>query len=278
MALKDLLVHIDSSPSCPARLDLAINLAQSHDAHLIGLYVIGLAPIHQFAEADLGPELIEAHDHYIRQAAEDAARMFASHTDRAGLAAEWRCVEGNVSDLVALNARYADFAILGQRNPERLDPGTAPELPGIIILDVGRPVLLVPHQGSFESVGKRVLVAWNASRGAARAVNDALPILQRADEVLILAVNPLSGITGHGDIPGADIALHLSRHGVNAEAQEIDVEKVSIGDMLLSRAADFEADLLVTGAFGRSRLRELVLGGVTRYLLGHMTIPVMMSR
>lgn len=278
MALKDLLVHIDSSPSCPARLDLAIDLAQSNDAHLTGIYVIGLAPIHQFAEADLGPELIEAHDHYIRQAAEDTARMFSEHVDRAGLVAEWRCVEGNVSDVVALNARYADFAILGQRNTERLDPGTAPELPGIIILDVGRPVLIVPHQGSFDAIGKRVLVAWNASRGAARAVNDALPILQGADEVLILAVNPLSGITGHGEIPGADIALHLSRHGVKAEAQEIDVEKGGIGDMLLSRAADFSADLLVTGAFGHSRLRELVLGGVTRYLLGHMTIPLLMSR
>ncbi|MEE8280356.1 MAG: universal stress protein [Alphaproteobacteria bacterium] len=278
MALKDLIVHVDSSPACPARLDLAVTLARENDAHLTGLYVIAPAPIHQYAEADLGPQLIEAHDRYMREAASEAERMFEQRLERSALKAEWRCVEGNVSDVVTLNARYADLAIVGQRDAERHDPGTAPELPEHVVLDVGRPVLILPHAGNFPTVGERVIVAWKANRGGARAVNDALPFLKKAKQVLVLAVDTRDGISGHGDVPGADISRHLARHGIEAEAAEVAAEDVSVGEMLLSRAADFAADLLVVGAFGRPRWRSLVLGGVTRHLLSHMTLPVLMSR
>ncbi|MFB3149869.1 MAG: universal stress protein [Alphaproteobacteria bacterium] len=278
MALKDVLVHIDNSPSCPARLDVAINLARENGAHLAGLYVIGLAPIHQYAEADLGPELIEAHDRYMREASKEAEQMFKQRIEGAGLDAEWRSVEGNVSETVALNARYADLAILGQRNVERLDPGTAPEMPEHTVLDVGRPVLVVPHGGEFPALGKRVIVAWKPNRGGARAVNDSLVFLKKAEKVLVLSVNPRGGISGGGDVPGADIARHLARHGIDAEVAQVTKEELSVGEMLLSRAAEFGADLLVMGAFGRSRWRSMILGGVTRNILGNMTIPVLISR
>ncbi|MCZ6482667.1 MAG: universal stress protein [Alphaproteobacteria bacterium] len=278
MALKDILVHIDNSPSCPARLDVAINLARENGAHLAGLYVIGLAPIHQYAEADLGPELIEAHDRYMREASKEAEQMFKQRIEGAGLDAEWRSVEGNVSETVALNARYADLAILGQRNVERLDPGTAPEMPEHTVLDVGRPVLLVPHSGEFPAIGKRVFVAWKANRGAARAVNDSLGFLKKAEKILILSVNPRGGISAAGDVPGDDIARHLARHGIDAEAAHVGKEELSVGEMLLSRAAEFGADLLVMGAFGHSRWRSMILGGVTRRILADMTLPVLISR
>ena len=112
---------------------------------------------------------------------------------------------------------------------------------------------------------------------ATRAVHDALPILVGARLVHVIAVNPSGGMAGHGDVPGADICLHLSRHGVNAVCEHIRSEDLKIGEMLLSRAADEDVDLLVMGAYGRSRLRELVMGGATRHLLGHMTVPVLMS-
>ena len=121
------------------------------------------------------------------------------------------------------------------------------------------------------------MVAWDASRLATRAVNDALPILRKASKVHLLAINPEGGREGHGDVPGADIGLHLARHGVKAEASSIHAEDLEAGDALLSRAADFGADLIVMGAYGHSRWRELVLGGVTRHLLNHMTAPVFMS-
>jgi nucleotide-binding universal stress UspA family protein len=278
MSYKDMLVQVDSSSSSTERLDVATRLARAFDAHLIGLYVAALAPIHQYAEADFGPDLVEAHDKYMREAADEAERKFRSGIEAASVKSEWRRMEGNLPELVLLNARYVDLVVLGQRDPERLDPGTSPELPEHVLLDVGRPVLVVPRAGTFPTVGERVLVAWTPSRGAVRAVNDALPLLQRAKQVKVLAINPEVGLGGHGEIPGADVALHLARHGVKAEASQVETADKRIGITLLAEAEKFGADLIVCGAFGRSRFRELVLGGVTRRLLSEAKIPVLFSR
>jgi len=144
-----------------------------------------------------------------------------------------------------------------------------------LALGVGRPVLIVPRYGTFETVGERVLVAWNGSREATRAVHDALPLLKLASSVTVLSIDPEHDT---GDrIPGADIALHLARHGVAAEGMSTVGLDISVGDLLLSRAADLGADLIVMGAYGHSRVRELVLGGATRHILQHMTVPVLMS-
>jgi nucleotide-binding universal stress UspA family protein len=120
-------------------------------------------------------------------------------------------------------------------------------------------------------------VAWDASREATRAVNDAIPLLASATTVTVLSVDPAIGRTEHGDVPGADIALHLARHGVNVRVEQTVSGGIGIGDLLLSRASDLGADLLVMGAYGHSRLRELVLGGATRTMLKSMTLPVFMS-
>lgn len=278
MSYKDMLVQVDSSSSSTERLEVATRLARTFDAHLIGLYVAALAPIHQYAEADFGPDLVEAHDKYMREAADEAERKFRSGIEAASVKSEWRRMEGNLPELVLLNARYVDLVVLGQRDPERLDPGTSPELPEHVILDVGRPVLIIPRTGKFPTVGERVIVAWTPSRGAVRAVNDALPLLQRAKQVKVLAINPEVGLGGHGEVPGSDIALHLARHGVNAEASQVTTADKRIGITLISEAEKFGADLIVCGAFGHSRFRELVLGGVTRRLLADTKIPVLFSR
>jgi nucleotide-binding universal stress UspA family protein len=144
-------------------------------------------------------------------------------------------------------------------------------------MGAGRPVLIVPYVGTFKTLGQRVLVAWNASREATRAVNDALPLLERASSVRVLSVNPRRGIAGHGPIAGADMSLHLARHGVRVEAAAVNTDDVRVDDMLLSQAADAGADLIVMGAYGHSRLGEYVLGGATRHLLRQITVPVFMS-
>ncbi|MFN4283987.1 MAG: universal stress protein [Alphaproteobacteria bacterium] len=278
MGYKDILVHLDSSPSCAARIDVAISFAKSFGARLTGLYVVGLAPMHQYAEADLGPELVEAHDKYMREASHEAEKLFVERTKGAGVTAEWRQVEGALPDLVMLHARFADLVIAGQRNPERLDPGTAPELPEQLVLDVGRPVIIVPHTGVFPTVGERALILWKTSRGAARAVNDALPLLTKAKEVCVLAINPEAGISGQGDNPAADVATHLSRHGIAATARSAKAERGSMGKTMRDIAVDFGADLIVMGAFGRARWREMILGGMTRNMLATMPVPILISR
>ncbi len=278
MGYKDILVHLDSSPACATRIDIGVQLARAFDAKLTGLYVVGLAPMHQYAEADLGPELVEAHDRYMRDAAREAERMFHDRSRSANISAEWRQVEGALPDLVLLHARFADLIIAGQRNTERLDPGTAPELPEHLILDAGRPVLIVPHTGAFPTVGERVAIAWKSNRGAARAVNDSLPFLKAAKEVCVIAINAEGGITGEGDNPAEDVVAHLSRHGISAQARSQKAERGMLGQTLRDTITNFGADLVVMGAFGRSRWRELMLGGVRRTMLGSMTLPTLMPR
>ncbi|MEE8563737.1 MAG: universal stress protein, partial [Alphaproteobacteria bacterium] len=242
MALKDILVHIDSSPAAAGRLDFAIGLAQTHGAHLAAIYVVAVAPIHQYTEADLGPELIEAHDRFMRESAEEAKRLFDEKIGRAGIAAEWRQVEGAVPEMVVLHARYADLTVLGQRIQGRLDAGAAPELPDHVVVDAGRPAIVVPHEGPPDTVARRVLLAWNAGRAAARATNDALPILAAAEAVRIMVINPKKEVLGRGDLPGADIVTHLARHGVDGEVVEVSADRTSVGDELIAQCQAFNAD------------------------------------
>jgi len=283
MALKDILVHLDATERAGARLRLATELARQHDAHLIALHVIDLTlPAIVASEPSGGVMLAELLEDMRRIALADAARVEAAFRERvrtAGIQGEWRLVEGSTPGQVALNARYADLTVLGQADPAGgVDsPGNAAAVVEEVLFTSGRPVLLVPFAGHFEAVGKRVLIGWNASREAARAVNDALPLLAQAELVMVLAVNPRRGLGGHGDQPGADIALHLARHGVRVEVQHAVAPEIGEADVLLNTAADKGADLLVMGAYGHSRLRELVLGGVTRSLLRQMTIPLLMA-
>lgn len=276
-SFKDLLVVVDHSKGCATRLEVAVHLAQACGAHLTGLYVITPPQVPRFVESQLSAEVLDHQMRVQREAAQKMQELFRAKVDVPGLVTEWREREGDAADVVGLHARYADFAIVGQLDPEDEEAAYAGDLAARLVLEVGRPLLVVPYVGTYPTVGERVLVAWNASREATRAVNDALPILEKARKVRVLAINPHGGPLGHGEVPGADIALHLARHGVTAEISWLKTEDVDVDAMLLSQVADADADLLVMGAYGRSRLRELVMGGVTRQILQAMTIPVFMS-
>ncbi len=206
-----------------------------------------------------------------------AEQVFRHEVDKAGVANEWRTPTGGPVDALTMNGRYADITIVGQYNPGDGELAANSEMVDNLILAVGRPGLVVPYIGKHPTLGETILVAWDASRLATRAVNDALPFLQAAKKVIVMAINPECGPAGHGDIPGADICLHLARHDVAAEALQTHAKDIDIGDILLSRASDLGVDLMVMGAYGHRRLRELVLGGATRHILGHMTVPVLMS-
>jgi nucleotide-binding universal stress UspA family protein len=281
MPLKDILVHLDTTPQSAERLRLAATLARQHDAHLIGLHVVDvILPAIALADGGGGGAMV---GQLLDQMREDALKTatgvetaFRERIRLDGIAGEWRLVEGVLPEQVALHAHYADLAVIGQADPESGPPG-AGQVVEQVLFSAGRPVLIVPYAGTFERVGQQVLVGWNASREAARAVNDALPILEKAAKVTVLAVNPDRLPGAHGEEPGADIALHLARHGVRAEADHLTAPSVPDGGALLNRAAELAPDLLVIGAYGHSRLREMVLGGVTRTLLQQMTVPVLMS-
>jgi nucleotide-binding universal stress UspA family protein len=278
MSIKNILVHVDDSDHVDGRLDVAVGLAKAHQAHLAAIYAIPEPFVPAYVGGGYLPaDLIESQNEQARERADEAKSRFAARMERDGIEAEWRQAEGYAADVVSVNAKYADLTVVGQANPE--DPHDYPNasLPAEVALGAGRPVLVVPYIGVRHEVGKNVLVAWNGSREATRAVNDALPILIRAEKVTVLAVNPRRGDADHGDVPSADISLHLARHGVRVEASQTVSDGVDVGDILLSRIADLGADLFVMGAYGHSRMRELMMGGVTRDLLRHMTVPVLMS-
>lgn len=275
MAFKDLVVHIDSSQAVEKRLEAAIRLAQTHDAHLTGLYVVPTTDFPAFMEVPSVFEAIQKVRQYREQEAETAQAAFEAAAKRAGISAEWRCTEGELTEKLIESARYSDLAILGQYNPDGHDANQG--LADRLVLEVGRPCLIIPYIGARETLGNRVLVAWNARREAVRAVNDALPILHAAGQVVVLAVNPTYGEAGEGDIPSADICHHLARHGVKAEAETTVAQDIDVGSLLLSHAANMGADMIVMGAYGHSRLREMVLGGVSREMFQTMTVPVFMS-
>ncbi len=273
MAYKDILVHLDPGGDIETRAMAAARLAAAQEAHLTGLFVRTPPHIPPFVQAQLGSEVMNAQMARAREAAEAAEKTFREVAERYQVPHEWRDTEGSMVEMVGLHARYADLTVVGQANPDTEEADYA--VPDHLVMDGGRPVLVLPHSGTFPVLGQHILVGWSASRESARAVHDAMPLLTRAEKVTVLAVNPTAGI--YGELPGADIARHLARHGVNAEAEHIHSDDVDVGSTLMTQAGDRNADMVVMGAYGHSRLRELVLGGATQQVLRYTTRPVFMS-
>ncbi|MFM9844915.1 MAG: universal stress protein [Dongiaceae bacterium] len=277
--IKDILVHIDSGKSSAGRIDAAIGLAESFDAHVTGL-LLSLEPMAPIAVPGLVPVVLPefVYDEAAK-AAEAVAAAFRETVTKAGLSADCRTVtvlSMDAAETVALHARHSDLVVLGQTSPDEIVPG-GPSFCSDVIMAAGRPALIVPYIGARARLGERILVAWNASRESARAVNDSLPFLVKAKAVTVLTVNPdKNGMESRRE-PGADIALHLARHGVKVEAERAVARDISVGDAILAEIGDNGQDMLVMGAYGHSRLQEFVLGGVTRKLLQVMTVPVLMS-
>jgi nucleotide-binding universal stress UspA family protein len=293
-ALRDIVVVLDDSSASEIRMDIAVALAQQHGAHLTGLSALELlmptrlvVPPRSNPEVDTQPDSqllnwgVASPANYPeadKQAAERAEQIEAIFRERlrfSQLLGEWRVVSGKVSESLVRQARQADLVILGQVNPDHPPPPEGRQLIEDVLMTSGRPILVIPYIGHFQTVGTRILVGWNNSREAARAVNDAIPLLARAASVTILEASPRKPATD--DVTSAGLTRHLSRHGIRAEISRTVMAGTSAPDLLLNYAADLSADLLVIGGYGHSRLRELVLGGVTRELLRHMTLPVLMS-
>jgi nucleotide-binding universal stress UspA family protein len=284
MAYKDILVHLDGSARGAMRLRLARELAAKSQAHLTGLYAMNV-PVPTLYMADTTSafdfHLVDDVMNQMRrqgfQAARGVEQGFLDEVSRNGVEGEWRLVEDDAAEAVVRHARYADLTFVGQADPDHTVPRGTPRIAEATILASGRPVIVVPYAGDFEHIGRKILVGWKNGREAARAVSDAMPLLEGADSVIVLSINPAHGVSGEGDLPAVDITHHLARHGVSATATHTVSRDVPEGDVLLNYASDIGADMIVCGAYGHSRSREFVFGGVTRTLLAEMTVPVLFS-
>lgn len=274
MTFRHLLVHLDQSEASAARADVAITLAQRYQAKLTALYAVcdpdvpGLASRNRYV--------------FVEREAGKAEAAFRLHAANRGIDSDWEanvCANDvQVSRAVVLRTREVDLVVLGQLNPGAVD-GTVPEaLVDQTILYSGRPVLVVPHSGHFDRLGQRIVIAWNASREATRAVHDALPLLMRAEEVTVLAMMPATtGSKPAAPVTTDALVAHLAEHGISAAPDRLvfDASTIQVGERLLSYLAESSADLLVMGAAGQQTGRAAAKRSLTRQILTQMTVPVL---
>ncbi len=293
MALRDILVCLDATDAGAARLRLAAGLARQHRANLSASFVM---PEDIFGASPFGAFRVPG-----VTAGSDEGRMVAGSPGALLLAEPPRgptpveIVEGHFRDAVwpqmieggwhqlrasegaALTelARASDLVIVGQSAGDRR--GISHFRPEDLVVACGRPLLVVPYAGHFATVGRRVLIAWDGTREAARAAHDALPLIGDAETVTVVTVQAQEARFGRHWLSLDRIVRHLEHHGLAARGEETVRGGIPIADVLLSRAADLAADLIVAGAYHHSQLREALVGGVSRDLLDHMTVPLLMS-
>jgi nucleotide-binding universal stress UspA family protein len=299
MPLCDILVCLDATAAGDVRLELALTLAQTNQAHLTAAYMLSesggwstapanvglpptvLGPVSPEGAALIGglpigaaaPVAQVVHE---AERADSVEQRFREELTGRALDGEWRELDRTDLAVLVQLAKSADLTVLGQYPSDGSDSPTWLR-PDDLMIDSGRPVLVVPYAGSFAHVGRRVLVAWDGTREANRALHDALPLLGGAEAVRVMHVGARQADLDR-DRPWLErIVRHLGRHGIKAEPEESSSGGIPTSDVLLSRAADLGADMIVAGAYHHSQLRESLLGGVSRDLLAHMTVPVLMS-
>ena len=285
MALRDLVVLLDGSGRDEVKLAVALDLAQRNDAHLTGL-----CPLELLLPADMSfalggypdlwalPEFAKQIEAQARAKAATTESNFRELLRREGIKGDWAFETGALLPTVLQHAFATDLIVVGQADPDNPPPAAARTLIQDILMTAGRPLLLIPYAGRFEKIGANTLVGWTATRESARAVHDALPLLLSDANVTVLRVEAAKPPSDPGILPTASIADHLARHGLAVTvARTVATGGLSPADALLDYASDISADLLVVGGYGHSRTREMIMGGVTRDLLQHMTIPVLMS-
>jgi len=274
--IKDIIVNLSVTKEGSVAGKYAVSVAAALEAHLTGVAFI-YDPVVPISGAGYIPaEVIETQRDDNEAAAEAAIKSFTAASNQAGISAEPLMTSaslGGAGDHFARMARRFDLAIVGQAQPEV--SGMEQVIGETTLFESGRPMIVVPYIQKAPFKTNNVMICWDGSRTATRAVADAIPIIGNSGRVEIVIVANERG--KQDEIEGADIGQHLARHGLKVDVHRISGGNIDVGDALLSHAADSGADLMVMGGYGHSRLREFVLGGVTRSIFESMTVPVLLS-
>lgn len=273
MSIKTILVHMAHDDRHMQRLEVALELARRFHAHLDIVYIATPVsmPAHITGRGASYAYLAEAtqiaHEKAVQ--VEQEVRQLCQT-----LGYSWSLLEGDHVELLAERAAFADLAVVSQSHPAHLEDRVRLYLPDRLPMHAPCPTLVLPWDGRTRPHGRHILVAWKNSREANRALRDALPFLKMAERVTVLTIDR----PGHSDMPGRDVLAYLHRHEVEAELRSNIHEGGSdVGEIILTVARDLGCDMAVMGAYGHARWREIVTGGTTRYVLGHMDLPVLMS-
>ena len=284
MSIRTILVHLDNSANATGRVAAAAALALRHEAHLIGLAPTGWIRMPADPKGLLGSgEFLERALQALQEEAERSVQQFERQVRALGLSSyEGRIDREDISVSMTLASRYCDLTVVTQTEPGLWTGGQQVAMSESVLMHSGRPLLVLPYatlpeEPFAEPPERRVLVAWDGGREAARAMHDALPLLRNVLSVEVaIFESPHETDPRHGPLPGADIGLWLARHGLNVEVSALRTE-LPVGEALLSHAQAVGAQLIVAGGYGHTRLREAVLGGVTRTLMRSSSVPLLIS-
>ena len=276
MGYKTILVYCDAGRGTATRVKIASDLAERFDGHVIGLHVRQVFQAPAFTDA--GPpmdSLYRTYESVVKAEETAAAAAFKDAVGRRSASSEWRVADGYVDQVLLAEARSADLVVVGQAEPDSQPMATPANLAEEVAMAGERPVLIVPHIGVARPPGRTVMLCWNNSREAVRAATAALPLIKKAERTIVLVIDPKPAT--EGEAPAGGIAPWLARHGAKVTVQPDTAADSDVGDVILSRAADHDVDLIVMGIYGHSRMRERVLGGASRTLLASMTVPVLVA-
>lgn len=280
MSIKTILAVLNSPEAADSVIETGVALSRKYGAHLIAIYAEAPEQVFIYAPMEIpDPSAILALQEAADQRAKTIETKFISVTEREGISHEWRKFRGTggySSAGVVDSARSADLVLCPQFD-ENTSGAQRADIE-VLIFECGRPVIMVPYIQTAPKPIERVLIAWNGSREAARAVFDAMPFLLEAKEVEILSVDAREDMNQSADFAGSELGVTLARHGIKVNANNIESGGNPVGAVIENRTSDFSADLLVMGAYTHSRIRERIFGGATKTLLGSMSTLTLMSR
>lgn len=271
-------VHLDHGFDCQRRTELALSLAKRHKAELVGIYASAAPPQYYYGESVLMSRTLNVMKELQAQNRGAVQNAFLEAAAAADVPAMVRAGDSSPSASVAQYARTSDLIIVSQFNPDDVEAAHETEFVEQMLLTAGRPVLVLPSSGHFPVVGERVLLCWDGSREAARALSDATPALRLSSHLVALTMDE-GGASAKGEaVPFEDLATYCVAHGMpTPDHVRRDIKGVGVGSTILNAAADHSADLIVMGAYGHSKFREWAMGGATASILKSMTVPILFS-
>jgi len=278
MSIKDIMVICDAGEANDYRVETALLLAKIYQAHITGVHLVPypVIPVYGGNFPDTIPYISADQLEQSKNTANRLRDNFKEKATNLGIHCEWKEIDGVDVRYIIDNARYTDVVIVPQ-GYSRYGEDNTQKIDDYLSIHLGRPLIITPDLKKVFTLPKKVIIAWDESHEAARAVHDALPFLQYAEQIQIISVATNTKQEKQYMIFDDDLRKHLSHHGINVEVVSLDPLSKGTGKTILEGALEFNADLIVMGAYGHTRLKEIVLGGATRYLLKNTTIPLFLS-
>lgn len=270
MNIKDILVYLDNDKDCAFRIQAAVQLSQFYNAHLTGLYVMRTMNVHPYPYTYLPASAFESFLADANEKKDEAREVFTQKINANGVNGEFRSSDGNLVDTLHINSRYVDLLLIPGSYSSETDINLQ-YLVSDALMGSTCPVMVLPEaQSLLSQPPQRVMLGWDGSQECSRALRLALPMLEDVESVDVVSISS-------NEAEAEDIALHITRHGINATVHFVEGSNSDAGRILLEQAEALKSELIVMGAYGHSRLREQILGGATQYMIEHSHLPVLFA-